>query len=185
MTKLPDSKIQEWTREHIPYRLRAVDGLRWWCKHLQTGKNHRSISLTINGQDMPALVLTNSVTDAGLIACRFLLEFVGVRSKADEDSPTKYGLELFPPNRRRPADVWCERLGHDSVSPDDFTTDERYACGYTHKTASGGVAHPTDGPRGVALTWLVLCAEAVTHMIEHRIYHDRNPDTRSPLRRIK
>ena len=179
--KLSAAKIEEWKSQHIPYRMLMLDAFRWWCAFRMSRKDHRSIRMILNDKPVDALLLTNGVTESGLMACRFLLYFIGLTSRAADASPTGYDLKMIQHGRASDDDVWAERIGCKSASLDDLTLDERHACGYTHKRASQGVGHPTDGPEGVTLTWLMTGANAIERAIIESVYSGKDPVVRSPL----
>lgn len=179
MKLLPDDEIDRWKGQHIPYRLKLLDGLRWWCEFKKSGRDELSITLSVNGQIVSATLLTNGIAESGLMACRFLLDFMGLQPAPDNKSPTGFDLDNICDKSRREDDVWARRIRCEPAKLEDFSTIERQACGYTHKVASRGVGHPTTGPEGANLDWLLLCATAVERTVVREIYSGSNPTRRS------
>ena len=67
---------------HIPYRLRAIDGLRWVCELLLADSQPGLVEVTFDSKLVirsPSYrFLTNPMLEMGAVYCRVLLEFLGI-----------------------------------------------------------------------------------------------------------
>ena len=101
---LTPEEIRSWREEHLPYRLRHVDGLRWWLERLQAGKPP---TVTVDGVVVHHKVLTNAVADAGLAACRALAELLGLATRRPSRSTISIGSKRGCPKPPSPPRSRC------------------------------------------------------------------------------
>jgi hypothetical protein len=156
--------------EHLPYRLTHLDGLVWACEFLLERPRPGSIALRLDGQ-ADAFMVTNPLVEVGVLNCRLVLEFLGIRldrSNRLTDIPLRHA----------DGDDWgIELLGLPKVSVPRFL-----ACGASEEgvgasatriliAARKGVAHFTQNPQGRALVPdALVCAEAVMACADRYVY---------------
>src|SRR5258708_2214310 len=104
--RMTRSRKEDYLEDHLPYRLRAIDGLAWWCEIIlqDIGKWYR-MRVSMDEGQVGAHAVTNALSDAGLTHGRAVMEFLGI-------SRDRYG-KLKPATR----DVANKR---DDLWPSDF-----------------------------------------------------------------
>ena len=173
-------KTRESVLEHLQYALTHVDGLYWLCDRLLVGIPRGEVTITIGGRSVivrPSFAfLQNPLAEAGLIYCRKLLDFLGLKVKHS-------GADLY--ERKSPytddtigiEDLKLQRVGLCVLDSTPFGDAEkiRSACVHTIRAANKGVAHFTEdrGERAEAQQ-LLLCAEVVRWLIEKHVYEKLN-----------
>jgi hypothetical protein len=181
--------LEAMLQEHIPYRLTAIDCLRWVCELLQSGQSPRCVELSFDSRPVIASdsfrIFTNPMLEMGAIYCRVLLEFLGVGL---DDS----GSSLRVVRRRKPDDVGIEHFGLPPLSLDAVadtelgaTADVHRACVVTIHIAHKAVAHLTTGRQPDAdLRRLHLCSRLVPRLVVKNLYGALNrPEPRYRLGR--
>jgi hypothetical protein len=127
--------------EHIPYRMRHVDALRWACEILQAGRPD-ALELWVDGRPRHTSIrfLTNPLVEAGAIAGRVLLGFLGIGLRLDKKAAT-----LRVCHSRR-GDVTLKNFDLDLLPPTDIERrgiEAREACIRLLWIANQGIAHLT------------------------------------------
>jgi hypothetical protein len=178
MAMLKDmNRIQtEMLEEHLPYRLTHLDGLCWACEVLISGENPSDVSITFDGvtklKQTSVLFLTNSLVEAGLLYCRVLFNFLGIRlegrlqqltlitnpGSGDDFSIVKLGLPILTLDDLR-------------LAPTGIPGEVEESCRLTLLAINKGVAHFTDSstPRSQAQDAL-CCAKTVMWLTEEYVY---------------
>lgn len=166
--------LRDYLHEHLPYRLMAVDGLRWFCERLLAGSSLRHVTLNLGGVRVRTPWLTNALADAGLVHARALCEFLGFcRGRRSGDLQS---------SRRDQAakgdDVWVEDFGLARVSPRQACEvglgspeEVRLALLHLFETASKGVAHLTSGAKRAEVTKIHLATSAIWCLVVVQVYH--------------
>ena len=166
--------IDEMLREHIPYRLTHLDGLIWASERLMSTYRPDAISIRFDGQVVltpkSLYQITNPLFEIGILYCRVLLEFLGIRldsknklaNRAD-GRPDDFGIEQLS----LPHVTIAELLG----APCARSGDIEAAAIATLISADKGVAHFTSSTSGRAhAANSLLCAKAVAWCIEEYVY---------------
>jgi hypothetical protein len=134
--------------DHLQYAMKHLDGLRWL---LSDPSRFGELQVSVNGQPIlkrPTLGQVRiALAEAGLINCRKLLSFLGLRPNAKTRD-----LEEFSGSRSRPDDVGIEDLGPKRLSLADYDAAPfngpvslRSAAKHTIQAADKGLAHFTLG----------------------------------------
>jgi hypothetical protein len=172
-----EAEKEEMLKEHIPYRLTSIDGLRFVCEILLQHGDSANVRLYFDDRRVLATpscrLLTNPVLEVGAIYCRVLLEFLGIglerrTGRLKEKSRAK----------RQDGDIWIEDFGLKRVSvaqvrsagtgkPDEVEE----ACVDAILTAHRAVAHLTYGlPGRPELGRLRTGAYTVLRLVEEHLY---------------
>jgi hypothetical protein len=166
-------KNQDEIFDHLKYAMKHVDGLCW----LLLDPN-RSGPLQVLVNEQPVLKRPDlgqvriAIAEAGLINCRKLLDFLGLRANRQRV------LEEISGRRHWPDDVGIEDLVLQRVSltaydkaPFTGPVSLRSAAEHTLQAADKGVAHFTLGIGTPARSVPVLmCAQAVLWLTEEHVY---------------
>jgi hypothetical protein len=169
-------KTKDAILDHLKYGLTHVDGLCWLCDLLIAGVPDGELSIRLGSEVLvrrPTLgVLQNAVAESGLIYCRKLLDFLGLKGQRNG------GLLCQRASAYDDDTVGIEDLGLDRVplsalarTPFGDEGAVRAACEHTIRAANKGVAHFTEdrGERGDA-EQIGLCARVVAWLIEENVY---------------
>ena len=174
-----DSKLVDYVNDHIPYRMQAIDGLRWACEIIKNKQRTEFVQLLIDGNVAASSnsyrFVTNPMVEVGSIYCRVLLEFLGIglnnkrdelkektheSMKSDDITITSFGLQRLTINQVVDIPI---------SSPDEL----RQAYIYTILTADKAVAHLTFGPNlPQNINILSICSKAVPYLICKYLYEE-------------
>ncbi|KOR41055.1 hypothetical protein ADT25_17840 [Xanthomonas oryzae] len=139
--------LQELLNWWIPYRLEAIQTLRWaWS--LSESNPRAPIQLHVNGRcrlEGNVAAVTNPMIEAGFIHARALLEFLGLSANKDG--------KLLAGKERRPGDIAVEHFSTPTVTLKRATL------------ASVAAAYP--GPRQEAEDALVAIFETSNRWLAH------------------
>jgi hypothetical protein len=166
---------KDWLEVHLPYRLQAVDGLRWVCELLLAGDYPTSVEVFFDGRKVITSssfrFLTNPMLEVGVVFCRVLLEFLGVsldrskkhlkqRGSPQPDDVKMEDFGLLP--------ITVEQVRQAPTGPPDQVEE---ACAYTIFTAHKAVAHLTPGPVPRSdVVKLHLCSLTVRWLVYEYVY---------------
>ncbi|MBC8492795.1 MAG: hypothetical protein H8D43_03335 [Chloroflexi bacterium] len=167
---------KNWLEVHLPYRLQAVDGLRWVSELLLVGNYPASVEVFFDGRRVISSTsfrfLTNPMLEAGVIFCRVLLEFLGVSL----DNTTKDRLKQRTSGWRDAVKIEDFRLLPITVeqvrqAPTGSPDQVEEACAYTILTAHKAIAHLTPGPEPKSdVAKLHLCSLTVPWLVCEYVY---------------
>ena len=164
--------------DHLGYGLAHVDGLRWLCEQLLAGIPIGPARIIVGNREMIArgtfAYIQNPIAESGLIYCRKLLEFLGI--KLDRDGQVLYSRTSAPAD----GDVGIEHLGLQRVPATAIAAvpiapepELREACMHTLRSANKGVAHFTvDRGEQSSVPKILLCAKTVTWLVEKHVYKE-------------
>ena len=174
---------------HVEYGLKHIDGLIWLCDQLvvweRTGERPESVEIAFDGA--PAAkgkvgLLQNPLAETGLIYCRKLLDFLGIKVSGKEP----HCLVEVNDKGRRPDDRGVEQLGLPRLTIDELALPDEVeeACIRTIRAANKGVAHFTEN-RGEKLSaeQAIICAGIVVQAIEERVYDALEIERPKPIQR--
>jgi len=172
-----DNKLKEYLDIHIPYRLQAIDGLRWACKLIATSPHTESVELCFDGKKVATSstfrFVTNPMVEVGSIYCRVLLEFLGVGLAAKKDRLKAKPDEYYKPDDITLQSFGLSRLGVDQIRKAPTATPDEIekACVSTILTADKAIAHLTyglDPPQNIPD--LHICSLTVPWLICQYLY---------------
>lgn len=162
---------------HLEYGLKHVDGLIWLCQLLIAEGRPNRIEVAFDGEPVITKTtlgfLQNPLAESGLIYCRKLLDFLGIKLDRKESKTLR---EV--PNDRSGGDVGIEHLGLSRITiaellaaGDGPSNKIEAACIHTIRAANKGVAHFTEdkGERAQAEE-VVICARIVVELIQVKVY---------------
>ena len=167
---------KEMLEEHLPYRLTLLDGLCWACEIILPGEDPRIVQVTLDGKPKLVLrsvrVLTNSLVEAGLLYCRVLLNFLGIRFDGD----TNQLAEIKNPGSGdnfsiRRLGLPCVRLQDLRSAPTGSPQEVEESCRLTLLAMNKGVAHFTDSiTTSSQVEDALRCARTVMWLTEEYVY---------------
>jgi len=169
-------KTNEGILDHVRYGLAHVDGLCWLCERLIAGVPSGELSIRVGDQVLlrrPTFgALQNALAESGLIYCRKLLDFLGLKGQrnggalAERTGP--YSDDTVGIEDLRLPRVHLTALDN---SPLGSGPSIRAACEHTLRAANKGVAHFTEdrGERGDA-EQILLAGRVVTWLAEEHVY---------------
>jgi hypothetical protein len=159
--KLPASEQNQWLKQHITHRIRAVlPGIRYmaapWDIHLPL--------LT----DVRLRCLGNSVHEGRHSAMRWLIFFVGLMEQGGVAIPTKY--------RTDETDVWIERFEGGVLF--DHTTPEAQELAQIYRGCTQATGHPTRDTNhpDIAEPRLSLAMRLILPHLQRTIYNAKGLD---------
>ena len=161
---------------HVEYGLKHVDGLCWLCTCLIDGVPSGDLTISVGDKMLvrrPSFaVLQNSLAEAGLIYCRKLLDFLGL--KIDRNcSSLKARSAPYSDDTVGIEDLGLPRLdiAQLSVAPLGSGDAIQAACEHTIRSANKGVAHFTEdrGDRAEEKP-VLLCGQAVAWLVAEYVY---------------
>lgn len=161
---------------HIPYRLTHIDGLCWACDVLNSGNQSTTLSLVfdrdVKNKQLSILDLTNPLAEIGLLYCRVLLNFLGLRfDKRDNaiveilnpGSEDNFSIVKLDLPALTPADL--------ELAPTGESKDIIKSCIRTLLSINKGVAHFTDSNSSRSYTQdAQLCGKTVIWLVEEYVY---------------
>jgi hypothetical protein len=162
---------------HLKYGLGHLDALCWLCRVLDENRDFASVALTFDGQVViqrsSLTFIQNPIAETGLIYCRKLLEFLGVKlvrrsvelcDVAADRTDDDLGIEHLDGLNRISVDALDD-------APFGEPAEIRKAVIHTLLAANKGVAHFTHGKAEPADTEPVLiCARTVIWLVERHVY---------------
>src|SRR4029453_10606306 len=96
------AETDEWLNEHIPYRIRALEGLEVYNQN--------------GAVDGPLWIVFPSIFQSVLMQCRLFLDFLGARVQDGR---------LVSTGSERSTDVWIDDFRGDAIDVAILTSDER------------------------------------------------------------
>ena len=186
-----EPKQKKHLEEHIPYRLAAVGGFRWFLEKLLDQAELSDVSMSVDGLAIQVryYALTNALVDAGLAHGRALCEFIGfVRKKGagalSAAGRTKKSGDFWMSRigrARKGGDFWIEDLHLPIVSPGaaceigpESSVEIEDALVYFLRTANTGVAHLTVGSSSTDLRKLHLATHVISRLVTKHVYQPLN-----------
>ena len=120
---VPSPERERWLNQHVPYRMKMLDGLRAFVEN--------------GGRNGPLEAVFPSIFEGALIACRWSGNFLGLRVSRDG--------ALCPVNRRhrRGGDVFSIDLGGTPVDPNSLNKSEAALLRCVLLGADVATAHAT------------------------------------------
>jgi hypothetical protein len=171
MSEIEPQKILE----SLAYVLQHVDGLHWACDVLESPPESQVVTLTIGDRCVRHSgfrPVTNALVEAGIMACRRSINFLGIRVH-----PTTGRLDVV--GSRWPDDAGIEQLSLAKVTLDEFLLappgpreETQRACEQILRAADKGVAHLTvDRGERAFSDDLRVCASATVWAVETFVYN--------------
>jgi hypothetical protein len=177
----PDAKRDE-ILSHLPYALGHVDAAIWALTLVSWGVRSNELSIHIAGEVIAEhesfAALTDAHVETGLIYCRKLIEFLGIR--LDETTAPAKLVPVKTP-RKKTTDACITQIGRASIVAVEEFLDEgprdraiiEEACAHTIRAAHRGVAHFTNTPYDKARCGKVVdCATTVRAAVERFAYRE-------------
>jgi hypothetical protein len=162
--------------EHLPYRMQQVDGLCWATRLILNGPSNGEIGVVFDGRwvvrSHPYRILTNPLVEAGLLHCRVLMNFLGLRLD-------KKTLRLAPfekPSEKDDfsivkLDLPAVTLAQIGQAPQEDPAHVLAACERTILSVNKGVAHFTDAATARSFANDAnTCGETVLWLTEEFVY---------------
>jgi hypothetical protein len=174
---MTESEREALLEVHIPYRMTAVDGMRWACRYLIENDADGQIGLRRGGVELftseTVRIFTNPVIEMGAVSCRVLLEFLGLRLDQTATPPVMRGVPT-----RMGDDIGIEDFGLPRVTLDDLDAVSleipgwgRQVCAETVYISNKAIAHLTRAPVDLeALPQLSDCGLATLRLMERHVY---------------
>jgi hypothetical protein len=167
-------------KEHIPYRVKAIDGFLKINDLLSRGGGVPYVSIGFD-HDEPighasAAFLRNPLLEMAAVYCRVLLEFMGLKMRRRKI----YAVERSPHDPHD--DIWIEDMGLPELRPGDLGStpygtqqEVEKACVAAIEIAHKAIAHLTQGPQGKPdIAGLIVCCYVVLWLIGERVYKPNN-----------
>jgi hypothetical protein len=119
---IPSPERERWLNEHVPYRIKMLDGL--------------DAFVATGGRRGPLEPVFPSIFESALIACRWSGNFLGLRESKGVLCPIKK-------RHARGGDVFSVDLGGTLVDPNSLTKSDAALLGCVLLGANVATAHPT------------------------------------------
>lgn len=182
--KLTADKQLQFIELQLSHRIKAVAFLLRLLSGTRSWTSPKPMVVLIDGKPVfqgPHYVLTNPSIEIGLVYCRSLLEFMGIKSTGDK-------LQLVPAPRPRPDDISIEDFDLSGTALARVSIDQALAtypgpraeatAGYLTLLAHAdkAVAHLTIGPRQdeATLDQLEYGSTGVLRLMEAHFYQALN-----------
>jgi hypothetical protein len=162
--------------DHVKYGLAHVDGLCWLCERLIAGVPPGDLTIRVGDQVLlrrPTFgALQNALAESGLIYCRKLLDFLGLKSQRNGGTLIER-TESYSDDTVGIEDLHLPRVSLAALDSSPFGSGQsvRAACEHTLRAANKGVAHFTEdrGERADA-EQILRCGQVVGWLAEKHVY---------------
>ena len=163
-------ELEEMLKEHLPYRLGHLDGLRWASQVVMRRIVNSKICLSLNGVNpicfSKARPLTNPLFETGILYCRVLLNFLGIKHDNGK---------LIPITQHN--DLTIEKFGLQFITIDELISAPtgspekiKQGCINTLFSASKAVAHFKNKEARLKSEDSFLCATTTMWLTEEYVY---------------
>src|SRR5207237_1719381 len=123
VTALKKRQIQEFSDEHIPYRIHFVEMGIFACLLIGRGEAAKPGPLSVAGwtfQDRGKTIFLNMAVESALMYCRVLLNFLGVVLPPEPDLLSQRGGNLIVELDPKISPRMREQFAHHTLSSDVF-----------------------------------------------------------------
>ena len=179
MTDEEREEQEKFLTVHLPYRMTHLDGLIWACQAISRYGLEADLAITVGAHETikgPLWIITNPLQEAGLIQCRVVANFLGIKLEhekanfgVDQGGDKHYICKIKMYNDKD------EPLA--AVSEDDLKNkygakiNELLDCiKDTLRWASEGSAHLMASKNLMDCDITVKCAESLLWLVEEKVY---------------
>ncbi len=180
---MTDKEREEFLNVHLPYRMAHLDGLIWLAGGIPLENGVLRTPLAPIPEDQ-VMLLVNPMIDAGLLTCRVIADFLGIRLKKHNNvtskgdiSETKLDFDCPPKEdtdhhiTKAPLNLQAVAKNEFDVENDKLSEDLELAFKETLFSAMKASAHLTKTDSSVSgRKNPALCANALLTLVENKVY---------------